>query len=51
MPAKNLREVREARKHGFSTVISVTGFCEIGKKYKIENMVIEGKNRVVLTEV
>lgn len=51
MAGKNLKPIREARKQGFSTVISVTGFCEAGKRYRIEKMDIQGEWRIVLTDI
>jgi hypothetical protein len=44
-------KVRPARKSGTSIVVSLTGFVEERKNYKIESMNIGGKDRVVLTEV
>lgn len=44
-------KIRPARKSGTSIVLSLTGFVEEGKHYRIEKMNVKGKERVTLTEV
>ncbi len=45
------KNIRETMMHGFSVHIALTGFAPANKKYRIEKMTLEGKERIVLTEV